>query len=174
MAVTPNQTPRIAGTPGSGAYVGAAILIVIGSLTLLGNLYGNQYTGEAIPLGIGLAFFVAYALTRKYGFLVPGGILTGVGGGLLVATLLGASDDGAYVVLGGGLGFLTIYAFDAIVNRAANRWWPLIPGGIMLLVGGGLATQNEGVIKQIGTWSPLLLIVLGLWIVIASTRRSPR
>lgn len=171
MAVTPNQAPpALGGHRGSGAYVGAAILIVIGTLALVGNLYGSQYTDQAIPLGIGLAFLVAYALTRQYGFLVPGGIVTGIGAGLFAATVAGASDNGPYVVLAGGLGFLAIFALDAVVTRSANRWWPVIPGGAMILSGSAMATQNEGLIRQIGTWSPLLLVLLGLWILIARAR----
>ncbi len=171
MAVTPNQAPPALGGHGSsGAYVGAAILIVIGSLALIGNLYGSQYTDQAIPLGIGLAFLVAYALTRKYGFLVPGAILTGIGGGLFTASLAGTADNGPYVVLGGGFGFLLIFAIDAIVAGSANRWWPIIPGGAMILSGSAMATQNEGLLRQFGAWSPLLLVLLGLWILIARAR----
>src|SRR5690348_12742790 len=113
----------------SGAYVGAAILIVIGLVALVGNLGGGQFVYASIPLAMGVAFLVAYGLTRNYGFLVPGGILSGVGGGALVSTLVNGSEAGVYVVLALGLGFLLIFAIDMLVTGTAVRWWPVIPGG---------------------------------------------
>lgn len=165
MQVSPRQTPRT-----SGAYVGAALLIVIGQIALVSNLSGIRDFGEVVPLGIGLAFMVAYAMTRRYGYLVPGGIVTGIGGGILAGWVVGASDNGIYVVLAGGLGFLLIYTADVLVARVTRRWWPVIPGAAMLLIGGGMATQNEGLIKDIGLWSPLVLIAIGVWILVARSR----
>ena len=169
MQGTPKRTPRT-----SGANVGAALLIVIGVTALVANVLGDKIGGDVVPLGIGVAFLVAYALTRHYGFLVAGGILTGVGGGVLAASLAGASDSGVYVVLAGGLGFVLVYAVDASTTGIAARWWPLIPGGAMLLVAGGMATRNEGVMRQIGIWSPLVLVLIGVWILIARSRTERR
>jgi hypothetical protein len=167
VQTTPRQTPRA-----SGGYVGAAILIVIGLVALVANLTGMNIGGESVVLVIGLAFIVAYVMTRHYGFMVPGGIMTGLGGGMLAASLAGAIDNGTYVVLGLGLGFMAIYAADLLVTQARARWWPVIPGGALLLVAGGLATQNEGLIKQIGAWSPLVLVAIGVWWLLAARNRA--
>lgn len=154
----------------SGALVGAVLLIVIGAGALVANLGGGKAGENAIPLAIGVAFMVAYALTRRYGYLVPGGILSGIGAGILAAFLVGATDSGPYAVIGGGLGFVLIYAIDLLASGQRAHWWPVIPGGVMLLVGGGLATNNEGLISRVGTWSPLLLVALGVWILVARGR----
>ncbi len=148
----------------------AAILIVIGLMALAANLTGSTIGGDAIPFGIGVVFLVAYAMTRRYGFLVPGGIVTGVGAGILLASLLGISDNGVYVVLGGGLGFVLIYVVDFIVTRITARWWPLIPGTLMILVAGGMATNNAGLMRDFATWSPLVLILVGVWILFMTRR----
>ncbi len=167
MQVSPSRTPRA-----SGAYVGGAVLIVIGLVALFSNLTGIEKAGDAIPLGIGLAFMVAYAMTRSYGFLVPGAILTGVGSGILAASLAGANDNGVYVGIAGGLGFLLIYAIDILVSRVTQRWWPVIPGAAMLVITGETASRSGGLIGDIGLWSPLLLVVIGVWILIARGRSA--
>jgi hypothetical protein len=100
------------------------------------------------------------------------GILTGLGSGILAAWLVGVSDSGIYVVLAGGLGFLLIYAVDVLVTRVTARWWPVVPGAATLLISGGMATQNEGLIRDVGLWSPLVLIVIGVWILVARSRAA--
>jgi hypothetical protein len=160
-----NETRR-----NSGAYVGATLLIVIGICAFAANIWGGKYVYESIPLALGVAFLVAYTLTRQYGFLVPGGILSGAGAGVLASSLLNVLDGGPYVVIGAGIGFLLIFCVDMLVSRRAMRWWPVIPGGLMVLIGAGSAAENEGVIKQLEIWSPLLLIAVGVLILIA--RRS--
>jgi hypothetical protein len=164
-----DTTPRH--TRNSGAYVGAALLILIGLFALMANLGGPRIGEEAIPFAIGIAFMVAYAITLRYGYLVPGGILTGVGGGIWIASLLGVSDQGPYAVIGGGLGFLSIYVLDVARSGLAARWWPIVPGALMVLIGAGTAAQNQGWAQQVGTWAPVLLIALGLWIIIARGRQ---
>lgn len=158
----------------SGAYVGATLLIVIGLCALVANLWGSKYAAESIPLAIGVAFLGAYALTRQYGFLVPGGILFGVGAGLLASLLIKGTDGGPYVVIGGGIGFLLIFCVDMLMSRTTKRWWPVIPGGLMVLVGAGTAGETQGLIRQFETWSPLLLITLGVLILVARLRQPSR
>jgi hypothetical protein len=158
-------------TSNSGTFVGAALLILVGLLALMANLGGPRLGEEVIPFAIGIAFMVGYAFTRRYGYLVPGGILTGVGGGIWIASLLGLSDKGPLTVVGGGLGFLLIYALDVARSGLAARWWPIVPGALMVLIGAATATQNQGWVQQIGTWSPVLLIVLGIWIIVARGRQ---
>lgn len=156
----------------SGAYVGATILIVIGVCALVANLGGSTYVYESIPLAIGVAFLVAYALTRRYGFLVPGGILSGVGAGVLTSSILNVSDGGPYVLIGGGIGFLLIFCVDALVSRSTARWWPVIPGGLMLLAGGGTLSQSNDFRRQFEIIAPLLLIGLGVLILLSRTRQT--
>ena len=157
----------------SGAFVGGAILIAIGLVALTANLGGGSYIFSSIPLAIGAAFLVAYALTRQYGFLVPGGILSGVGAGTLASSVVSAPENGVYAVLAIALGFILIFAVDVLVTRTTVRWWPLIPGGVMFLVGAAMARDSEGWIQQVQVWSPVVLIAIGLLIVIARLR-EPR
>ena len=159
---------------GRGSIVGAVLLIVIGLVALVANLSGIQNAGDAIPLAVGLAFLAAYALTRAYGLLVAGGIVAGFGAGILAASLAGVTDNGFYVVLGGGLGFLLIYGVDVLVTRLTARWWPVLPGTAMVLIAGGIATGDQGLIREVGLWSPVILVVIGAWILLARSRAIKR
>lgn len=156
----------------SGAYVGAALLIVIGGAALIANLGGSTLVYETIPLALGVAFFVAYFATRQYGFLVPAGILSGVGAGLLVANLANVSDAGPFATIGGGLGFILIFAMDVLVSRTAARWWPVVPGALMVVVGTTSAADDQLIIRQLQVWSPVLLIAIGVLILVSRMRRG--
>ena len=139
------------------------ILIVIGAA-----LFAIQWLhldADAIVLVIGLVFVAAYAATRRYGLLIPAGILTGLGAGILLEDF-GVTRDP--VVLGLGLGFLAIYGVDVVARRSPQRarWWPLIPGAILIAVAGaGGAFGDEGgrAIQQ--AW-PIILVVIGAWLLL--------
>ena len=155
----------------SGAVVGGALLVVVGLLALVANLGGDKLIYESIPLAIGAAFGVAYAFTRKYGFLVPAGILMGVGGGLVAADLLNQPDAGPYVGIAGGLGFLAVFVVDMLVSGTPTRWWPVIPGAVMLFAGAAAASESNADLKALQIWSPVLLIALGVLILLTRIRR---
>jgi len=139
------------------------ILIVIGA-----TLFAIQWLhldADVIVLVIGLVFAGAYAATRRYGLLIPAGIVTGLGAGILLEDF-GVTREP--VVLGLGLGFLAIYGVDLATSRSPQRarWWPLIPGAILIAVAGaGGAFGDEGgrTIQQ--AW-PVILIVIGAWLLV--------
>lgn len=139
--------------------VPGVILIALGVLFLIAQRI--NVGGEAVVAAIGLAFLVAYWLTRNYGLLVPGGIMTGLGIGIIYEVRSNAG--GAPVLLGLGLGFVGIYVVDAAVRRASWGWWPLIPGGVLTLIGLLLASGQTGLVGTIGRWWPAVLILIGLW-----------
>lgn len=167
MSTSPHQMRR------SRSFVGPVILIVIGLGALVSNLGGDWFAGSFVPLAIGFAFLVAYAASRKYGYLVPGGILTGIGASLLAASVFRVTDTdaGAYAAIGGGIGFLLIYALDLLVSASAHRWWPVIPGSLTVVAGAGMMSGSQELIRQLGLWSPVLLIALGVVILVARLRK---
>ncbi len=153
--------------------VPALVLIGIGVVLLLAQLTGVG--PEAVVAVIGAGFLVAYAATRQYGFLIPGGIMTGLGIGIVVETQA-TGAQGEPVLLGLGFGFLAIYAVDAVVRRSAAHWWPLIPGGILATIGVLIGTGREGWLETAGGWWPAILIVVGGLILVSqrwTTRSTP-
>lgn len=144
-------------------------LILIGLGAYLGFVeLTNGTGGEAIVALVGIAFLIGYAVTRRYGFLVPGAIMTGLGVGILWETQVG--DAGGTVVIGLGVGFLAIYVIDAIVRRSQALWWPLIPGGILTVVGVATEIGNTKLLDDLEALWPIVLIAIGVVLVFAQLR----
>jgi hypothetical protein len=126
----------------------ALILIVVGLGGLASQLLEtNADVGGWVVLIIGLVFMGAFVYSHQYGFLVPGGIMTGLGAGIVVQQSLTLTDEqsAAAVVLGLGLGFASIWVIGTLAKAAGNHPWPLVPGVILTIVGGGLAIGGQAV-----------------------------
>ncbi len=132
------------------------ILILLGIALLLREYF--EIGPGLILILAALIFIVPYMFTRWYGLLIPGMILLGLGIGLLVERGLRTS---ATVPFGLGLGFIAIFVTDFVATRMV-RWWPLIPGGILVLVGLVDASPEARTWLERG-W-PVILILGGLLI----------
>lgn len=144
------------------------ILIVLGAF-----LFFVQATGvgaEAIVAVIGAGFLVAYAVTRHYGFLVPGGILTGLGLGIVWE--VSSPTAGGVVLIGLGLGFLSIWVVDAVMKHTPVAWWPIIPGGILGTIGFLVETGREGLLADLNWLWPAALIVVGVILLVGQMGRG--
>jgi hypothetical protein len=131
------------------------LLIVVGSAALLAAT--TPLGGEIVVVSLGFAFLACYVVTRAYGLLVPGAILTGLGAGTLVAAAGGPQEA---VTLGLGLGFLAIAGLDALLREPTGAWWwPLIPGGVLTVVGTSTMTGVQDVGRYV---VPLFLVALGI------------
>lgn len=145
------------------------ILIALGALFFFVQL--TDLGGEAIVAVIGGAFLVAYAFTRQYGFLVPGGIMTGLGLGILVQSQA-TPEAGGVVVIGLGAGFLSIYLIDLLVRGASALWWPIIPGGILATIGILVEADRVEVLAELEWAWPLILIAIGVIVLFTQMRRT--
>jgi len=142
-------------------------LLLIAGGVLWGLVATTDLNGTVVVPAVGVAFLVAYLATRRYGLLIPGGIVTGLGVGVVVADQGG---PGEAVVLGLGLGFVAIMVIDSLLGEGGAAWWPLIPGGILTVVGGG---QIAG-IRDVGRYLvPAALIIVGLVLLLQRSRDRP-
>jgi len=109
-----------------------------------------------------------FAVTRAYGVLIPAGIVTGVGTGIVLAARTSGEASGSVFMLSLGAGFLAVWVLGVLFRVRENHWWPLIPGGILTLSGVALAGSGtaHALLELLGNWWPLILIVLGGWLVI--------
>ena len=145
------------------------VLIALGVLFLLFQQVGVG--GEAVVAVIGLVLFAGYAYTRNYGFLVPGGIMTGLGIGIILAAR--NPGGGSAVLLGLGLGFLSIYVIARWRHMPAG-WWPLIPGGVITVIGLLVAAGESGLLAAAGRWWPVVLILVGVYLLLRRPLGRPR
>ena len=152
---------------GDGRVVAGTILVIVGAALLIMQFVED--VGQGILLvGLGAAFLVGYLLQRNYGLLVAGGVVLGVGLGQLGDRVL---DVGGGVEPAGlGIGFLTIYVVERATGDTA-RWWPLVPGLILLVAGLSEIDELSEIIDY--TW-PLLLVLVGVVMILRGPRRRSR
>jgi len=145
------------------------ILVVIG-LVLLGAQW-FEITGFGALGAIAVVFLASYAVTRSYGLLIPGMILAGlaVGVGLQES---GYDPQGGLTVVGLACGFFGIYVVDVLLAGHTVRWWPLIPGGILAVVGGSELSRGTVAADAVARFWPIVLVIAGVLVLFSSLRAS--
>lgn len=161
------------------------VIVGVGVFLLLAQLVPD--IGRWIPLLIGLIFLAAFVPQREYGFLIPGCIVGGVGVGVILAGVVEDPWSGAAVLLSIAGGFIAIWVVSVLIRRvdrdwprgssrdaAQALWWPLIPGGILALIG-LIVLAEEGLESDLLRWWPLLIIGAGIVVLVSAlTRRGDR
>lgn len=143
-----------------GGLVAGLVIAGLGLFFLAGQLEPD--IGRFVTLIIGLGLLLVFLFTREYGFLVPGSILTGVGVGIVLdASASGQAESGVMMLTVAG-GFLGIWVIGSIFRLSQNHWWPLIPGGILTLIGLVQMTRTD-IASALRFW-PVVLIVLGAFV----------
>ena len=167
----PSAPRRKKRTPTSdpGGLVAGLVIAGIGLFFLAGQLEPD--IGRFVTMFIGLALLSVFVVTREYGFLVPGSILTGVGIGIVLDSAASGEAESGVMMLALAGGFLGIWVIGSIYRLSENHWWPLIPGGILTLIGMVQLTRTD-VAGALRLW-PVILIVLGAFLLAkAITRRD--
>jgi hypothetical protein len=141
-------------------WTAGAILIGVGLIFLAAQWFSVD--GPFVLGALSFVFLALYATTRRIGFIVPGAILGGlaIGVGLEQA---GYPMNGSAVVLGLAAGFLVIFVANAIA-RVPAYWWPLIPGGILSVVGTSNAIGGTEAERVLAFAWPVVLIAVGVFV----------
>jgi hypothetical protein len=153
------------------------ILVGIGLLALADqfiNIHWGNWGVLFLP-ALGGGFLLWGILSRQAGLIIPGGIISGIGWGAALITGPLSNLDGDYeggiFMLTFALGWALITLLTAVFT-SKTHWWPLIPGGIMALIGGGILFG--GIFLQtltfIGKIWPVFLILLGIYVLYQGTR----
>lgn len=128
-----------------------------------------------IGIGIGLILLISGIQWKLFGLLIPGSIILGIMPGIYFAwedsNATNALEQTGVMLVWFALGWGLI----TILSRALTKnfvWWPLIPGGILAVVGWGLfiAGNPESAISFIGNTGSIGLIIFGIYILLM--RRS--
>jgi hypothetical protein len=158
-----------------------AVLIVVGLLAFVLQFVQSDILGLLFLPALGLIFLTWGAVSRNIGPLIPGGILFGIGlGAFIVNRIPGQVSDeseGGIFLLSFALGWALITILYLLVS-GKFVFWPLIPGGIRILalIGAALLAGSAGleVLTWIGRGWPLILIVLGLYLLLwRRTKKIP-
>ena len=124
-----------------------------------------------LSIGLGISLILWGAFSRLFGLIIPGCLLLGIGPGIYFAWSAlnqpnGLSQTGIMLVwFALGWGLITI--FSRILNNKFI-WWPLIPGGIIAVVGCGLyiGGNPSGAANFISNTTAAGLIILGLYMLL--------
>jgi len=160
------------GNPGLG---GGIALILIGAGLLL-----NQWLdiGSYLVLLIGAGLLVWGAISRRSGLIIPGGVLSGIGLGILVTegpwALPAANPNGLFLICF-ALGWFLITLMTGLFTDCTLRW-PVIPGGIMAIVGAAALWRGDPRFWQdyLGWMVSILLILLGVYWIVRRGRPNRR
>jgi hypothetical protein len=149
--------------------VAGLVIAGIGLFFLAGQLEPD--VGRFVTMIIGLALLAVFVITRQYGFLVPGSLITGVGIGVALGSAADGQEASGLMMLAIAGGFLGIWVIGSIYRLPQNHWWPLIPGGILTLIG-LVQLSRADVTASLRMW-PILLIIGGAFVLArAIGRRS--
>jgi hypothetical protein len=124
-----------------------------------------------VGLGTGLPLLIWGTLNRLFGLIIPGSLLLGIAPGIYLAW--GEIIETSSLAQTGIM--LVCFAFGWILITLFSRaitekfvWWPLIPGGILAMVGWGLYIGgNPGnALSFIGNTGSITLIIFGIYLIL--------
>jgi len=145
------------------AYVLTAIGVLVALLEL--NVLRDPFVAPFVLAVIALPFLVTFLRDRgQWWALIPTYILLAVGL-MILLTEGGLMDDDLvppYVLFAIAIPFFVVYA------RNPKQWWPLIPGGILTIIGISFLIA-EAAVEYIGA---IALVVVGLYIVVRQFTRK--
>jgi hypothetical protein len=145
-----------------------AMLLLVGFERLGNRLFPDLVT--IVPLLVGLGLLGLFFLTRSLGPLVAGGVISGLGLGILVATR-GSPDFGAagfLISLAGG--FYLVWILGLMFERREVRWWPVVPGSVLLAAGAVVYAAGLGaqLLRIAVDWWPVVPIITGLYLLLSA------
>jgi len=147
------------------AYVLWAVAGLLALIEL--NILRDEAIATYVLTAIALPFLVVFVLDRsRWWALIPAYVLLAVG---VMVGLIGSGvlDDlliPAYIMFAVAIPFLVVYARDT------KKWWALIPGGFMGVLGLAFLIA-ESAVQYVG---PVALIVAGAWVLVRQfTRKEP-
>ncbi len=145
-------------------------LASIGALFLFSRLRFLDFV-FFIGFGIAVSLLGAGLYWRIFGLIIPGSLLAGIVPGVYFPWAQTANANpllqtGVMLVwFALGWGFITIFSR---VQTQAFVWWPLIPGGILAMVGWGLyiGGSPESAVGFIGNTGSIALLIFGIYIIL--------
>ena len=125
----------------------------------------------SISLGIGIVFLLWGWSRKLLGLVIPGCILITTGPGISIAWSKVTSPQGlvetGVMLVWFALGWLLITVFSRVIFKKFI-WWPLIPGGVLAMVGWGLyiGGNPSNALGFVGNTGSIGLIIFGVYLLL--------
>lgn len=150
--------------------------IPAGILTALGVslLFSPMRWGDFVlymSLGVAIPLLIWGLGTRLLGLMIPGSLLVGIGPGIYLAW---QASEGENSLVRTGVMLVWFALGWALITLSGRMilgkflWWPLIPGGIIVMVGLGLyiGGDPDNALGFIGNTGSITLIIFGLYLLL--------
>ncbi|HEX2996073.1 MAG TPA: hypothetical protein VHP14_14710 [Anaerolineales bacterium] len=124
-----------------------------------------------IGTGLGLAFLAWGVAEHLFGLIIPGCLLISIGPGLYLAWSESSEPNSlartGIMLVSFALGWGLITVFSRVIT-SKFVWWPLIPGGILAMVGWGLyiGGNPDNALSFIGNTGSIGLIFFGIYLLL--------
>jgi len=123
-----------------------------------------------LALAVGIVLLAWGLERRKLALIIPGVIISTVGAGVYFGWSNPESPGGlqktGVMLVWFAFGWVLITVFSRIIDKSFI-WWPLIPGGILLMVGSGLyiGGNPENALGFLGNTGSIGLILIGIYLI---------
>ena len=123
-----------------------------------------------VTLAIGFVFIIWGVCTKKVSLIIPGAILATTGAGVYYGwsnpEAPGGLQKTGIMLAWFAFGWLLI----TVITRVSHKrftWWPLIPGGILLMVGAGLyiGGNPQNALGVLGNTGSIGMILIGVYLI---------
>lgn len=125
----------------------------------------------SVFLGMGIVFLLWGWSKKLLGLIIPGCILITTGPGISIAWSKVTSPQGlvetGVMLVWFALGWLLITVFSRVIFKKFI-WWPLIPGGVLAMVGWGLyiGGNPSNALGFVGNTGSIGLIIFGVYLLL--------
>lgn len=122
-------------------------------------------------ISLGLAFLIWGSFKKWIGLLIPGSLLVGIGPGIYYPWRVFDNGNGltqtGEMLVWFALGWVLMIFFSRIVLNKFI-WWPMIPAGVLTMVGWGLYVGGnpQNAVSFIGNSGSIVLIIFGLYLLL--------
>jgi hypothetical protein len=124
-----------------------------------------------IPLLLGGVFLIWGWNRKKIGLVIPGCVLATVGPGISIAWSKSTDPQGlietGVMLVWFSLGWFLITVISRVLYKKFT-WWPLIPGGVLAMVGWGLyiGGNPSNALGFVGNTGSIGLIIFGIYLLL--------
>lgn len=147
------------------AIIPGTVLTGLGFLILISSIFPNfpdEIGGTIFFLSISIAFLIVYLMNKKaWWAIIPAGVMASLSATILVDELTRFDGGGVLLI---GIAF-TFALLTVLPGLEGNRQWPLIPAGILFVVGLFAFFQDFNVSGLV--WA-VLLIGFGAFLIVRS------